>query len=379
MGRNALCHWSWLHWLSAYCEHLIAEVDSTPVSDPHVDTIARAVAGLRVARLVCHASTQADDLAAAFAARSSSVRSPHARGASSQNDSAHGAAAGPADIARSQHDTGHSTNRSSRMCVEEVTELKIAHLVVMEGVHLCPPETLERLYGILHQSKVPLEGHKHSVPPVFTFVAVVTRDSRLPLALRDLFGRSVFVPGLDAELQASQPMALASRDILSMRNAMRAVLCSRDVRTYIRDAVVALRNHPDAVAGPSPRAYPSIEAGARAEAFLSESRFATPSHVLGVVVSCLCHRVQLARRRLDRPDEESSAAVTESAVDESNEGPADASAAESAASGVDAGGGGGVGVAAAAAGAAAKSASSSLFAQERELVLQVLSSIEPPL
>lgn len=81
------------------------------------------------------------------------------------------------------------------------------------------------------------------------------------------------------------------KDVASLRGRMAKVFTCPEVRHFIREIVVRLRNDERVATGPTPRVVPAIEKAVRVTAIFDDLGFATPSHVLRVVGPVLEHRI----------------------------------------------------------------------------------------
>ena len=94
-------------------------------------------------------------------------------------------------------------------------------------------------------------------------------------------------------LSALQPVCYAE-DVVAMQEQVKAVYCSREVRSYVANLCAATRTHPALQLGVSTRAAIALIHAAQATALLDGRDFILPDDVQQMAHSVLCHRMILS-------------------------------------------------------------------------------------
>jgi MoxR-like ATPase len=177
----------------------------------------------------------------------------------------------------------------------------------------------------MQEHQVTIEGNVHSLAEPFMVVASqipAGGPGTYPLAEVQL-DRFMFrvwsgYPSAEEESEvldridqleepALQP-ATTPEEILWVRDRVRKVYVSDDVRRYVISLVNRLREDPDVAGGPSPRAGIALYKGGRALAFLEGRDYVLPDDVKELALPALVHRVHV------RPEAEIDGVTPEAVV-----------------------------------------------------------------
>jgi len=306
-------------------EHVLLDVQRSGAAGAEVgaavsfaELVAAGLPGLRVVRVSCSAQTMPEDIPAVVAGstahgrtRRTSLSKGKARVAGGDGSSSgthllapdDAAAAGVVAVRRNKRSAERVSNSGDGLPAG-VAHLRIAHVVFLERLHLVSRlhPLLQALLDVLARRKLPLHGSSIPVPAeAFTVVLVIPQPLSLPSVLLDHFllrfslgstaGSSPISPSLSLPPSPLQ-LPMSTRDLMAMRERMAQVFMHLDVRQYMREIVVRLRNNEQIAAGTvSPRTVQMFEKAVRMVAVLSCSPFATPSHVLQVASLVLAHRI----------------------------------------------------------------------------------------
>jgi len=87
--------------------------------------------------------------------------------------------------------------------------------------------------------------------------------------------------------------AYTPKELVSLRAAVPTIYLNKDVEQYMRNIIFSLRHNSEVTSAISPKATSSLEQVVRVVALLNGQIFVTPSHVLSIAGSVLCHRITL--------------------------------------------------------------------------------------
>jgi hypothetical protein len=177
-----------------------------------------------------------------------------------------------------------------------LTEAAHARFVFLSGLHLLPARSLAVLLQCLAVGRVVLK-RELSLKPGVCVVALHNRCRALPLALLDTFLAEAFVDGITLEGVLHYAAASEARRVpLSLDRLQLAALAVHvcpAVQQYVRDVVVALRQHSLVMQGPSPACFEAVVRAARAHAVLAGQSLVRPVDVDEVCIGAIAHRVVL--------------------------------------------------------------------------------------
>ncbi len=209
----------------------------------------------------------------------------------------------PADI------TGfyiYSTEGSSRFVPGPIQ----ANIVLADELNRATPRTQAALLEAMQENQVTVEGVTHVLPSPFMVIA-----SQIPYGgagtypltavqvdrflLRTWSGyppeeeEKEIVGNIDRIEGQKVEQVVQSREILEARVAVRGIYLSEKVRDYILSLVKHVRQNPDVLDSPSPRAGIAIYKASKAMALLRQRDFVTPDDVKTLFAPALEHRVRL--------------------------------------------------------------------------------------
>jgi len=195
------------------------------------------------------------------------------------------------------YDTDNKGRRRNRSSTKR--DHAVAQVLIVENIQEAPQKTIEALLEIMTQRQIAVKGFKYNTPQIFMVIVVTGGKAPLtllPPQMLDYFLVKVplFTPLYSPSAAEPPAPAFTEEEIVVLRAAINEVHVGHDIQQYMRSIVVLLRNNPDVISGPSPRASLAFSLGVSAAAVLAGQRFATPSHVLTLAPQVLNHRVTLS-------------------------------------------------------------------------------------
>ncbi|HMK92479.1 MAG TPA: AAA family ATPase [Thermoleophilia bacterium] len=188
-----------------------------------------------------------------------------------------------------------------------------ANLVLVDEINRATPRTQAAFLEAMEERTVSVEGVDHPLPRPFLVLATqnpveLKGTFPLPEAQLDRFLLRMRMGYPDERdevamlerfrgddpLERVAPVAGVD-DVLTGRDATRAVFVAPDVEAYIVALVRSTRVADDVQLGASPRAALALMRAAQAAALLAGRDFVTPDDVRGLVVPVLAHRLVLSR------------------------------------------------------------------------------------
>lgn len=185
-----------------------------------------------------------------------------------------------------------------------------ANIVLADELNRTTPRTQAAFLEAMQEHQVTIEGKLHPLEQPFMVVA-----SQLPSGtvgtypLTDVqLDRFMFrawsgypTPEEEAEvvgnidnLEEPTVEQVASPDtVMALRGQIKKVYVSEDVRTYVISLVTRVRQDPDVLVGPSPRASIALYKGSRALASLEGRDYVIPDDVKRLAVPAMQHRMHL--------------------------------------------------------------------------------------
>eukprot|EP01112_Ceratiomyxa_fruticulosa_P023199 TRINITY_DN8776_c0_g2_i2.p1 TRINITY_DN8776_c0_g2~~TRINITY_DN8776_c0_g2_i2.p1 ORF type:complete len:574 (-),score=115.12 TRINITY_DN8776_c0_g2_i2:1501-3222(-) len=282
-----------LFWCLLTGDHLLVDLknnDELPRSQGWIlSQIVPSLIELTCSYISCSSTTSTAELSKAFFGGSfpaiSSVRSSSALGKNK---------------ARTQSliTVGDSLDENSQrvpLSTNGKKNASVTQCLIVENLQQAPTATKEALYDIITERRLAFKGFNYNTPSIFLVIVVenkITNDylpnyildkflAKIPLT-KELYPPSINTSGI-----------FTVSDILSFRKTYPTVYIGHEVQQYIRSIVIALRNHPWIIHGPTPLATSSLENAAKVEALLNGQKFVTPTHVMSVCAEVLNHRVIL--------------------------------------------------------------------------------------
>ena len=223
----------------------------------------------------------------------------------------------PSDI------TGLSVYNPADRVFQVVPGPVVSSIVLADELNRTSPRTQSALLEVMEEHKVTIDGRSISVPEPFMVIgtqnpAEMAGTYPLPESQLDRFmvRLSVGYPDpaasadmaqrfLEGRLHSETRPVLSARDILAMKEEVRAVTVHENLRSYCVQIVDATRNKPEISCGASPRALLSLLRYAQALAFMDSRTYCIPEDIAEAASHTLPHRLILtAGARLSRVTKE---------------------------------------------------------------------------
>lgn len=193
-----------------------------------------------------------------------------------------------------------------------------SNILLIDELNRLNPRTQSAFIEVMSERQVTIEGETHHLPDPFFVMATQNPyefEGTFPLieAQKDRFMYSFISDYLspDDELEvlrrldsgklnwdayaASLDEYAGSFDLLSLRSAVESIHCDDRVAHYIRDLVMATREHGDIALGASTRATIAFYKGSKVVAALHGRDFVVPDDVREIADHILHHRLILRR------------------------------------------------------------------------------------
>jgi MoxR-like ATPase len=185
----------------------------------------------------------------------------------------------------------------------------LANIVLADEINRATPRTQSALLQAMEEREVTVENETYALPRPFIVLATqnpVELEGTFPLPEaqldRFMLRISVGYPSEDEEermilsQQGGHPLdelcpVLAPSAVLAMRDAVRGVFVTPDVRSYITRLVRSTRDHEQIELGVSPRGSLALYRGSQAYATVRGRSFVTPDDVKYLAPSVLAHRI----------------------------------------------------------------------------------------
>jgi MoxR-like ATPase len=185
------------------------------------------------------------------------------------------------------------------------------HILLADEINRASPRTQSALLEAMAESQVSVDGASTRLPELFFVIAtqnpVEFRGTYpLPEAQMDRFGMQFGLgyvdPAQEVAILADQaerhPLdvltaCVSLEDVRALRQGVRAVRVSEEVKRYAVDLVRATRTAPGVQLGASPRASLALVGAAQAVALFDGQDFVTPEHVQELAVPVIAHRLAL--------------------------------------------------------------------------------------
>jgi MoxR-like ATPase len=183
------------------------------------------------------------------------------------------------------------------------------HILLADEINRASPRTQSALLEAMGEGQVTIEGERRRLPELFFVIAtqnpVEFRGTYpLPEAQMDRFALNFSLGYVAPEeevailsAQASQhPLELispiaATADVLALKNAVKQVRLSQELKRYIVDVTGATRRAAGVQLGASPRASLALMKAAQALALFDGLEFVTPEHIQEMAVPVIAHRM----------------------------------------------------------------------------------------
>ena len=185
----------------------------------------------------------------------------------------------------------------------------VTHILLADEINRATPRAQSALLECMEEFRVSVDGVSYDLPKVFMVLATqnpidMAGTHPLPEAQLDRFFVRLHVgyPTLDEEVRilAAQAQAhpidslmpvIDDTEILTAREAVKAVHINADVAAYMVRISAATREHADLRLGVSPRGTLALARGSQGMAFLRGQTFVTPDIVKAMAGAILEHRL----------------------------------------------------------------------------------------
>ena len=183
------------------------------------------------------------------------------------------------------------------------------HILLADEINRATPRAQSAWLECMEEFRVSVDGISYELPKVFMVLATqnpidMAGTHPLPEAQLDRFFVRLHVgyPTLDEEIRilAAQAQAhpidsltpvIDDTEILTAREAVKAVHINADVAAYMVRIAAATREHADLRLGVSPRGTLALARGSQGMAFLRGQTFVTPDIVKAMAGAILEHRL----------------------------------------------------------------------------------------
>lgn len=187
-----------------------------------------------------------------------------------------------------------------------------ANLILADEINRASPRTQSALLEAMAESQVTTDGQQRKLrDPFFVIATQNPVDFQgtypLPEAQMDRFALQFslgFVPPADEiailtqqleehPIQRVQP-CISLEEIFTLKQAVKQVRVSRELKRYIVDIVTATRQLPEVQLGASPRGSLTLMKVAQALALFDGYEYVTPDHIQEIARDVLAHRLVMS-------------------------------------------------------------------------------------
>lgn len=184
-----------------------------------------------------------------------------------------------------------------------------AHIVLADEINRASPRTQSALLEAMAEFQVSIDGNLRKLKDPFFVIATQNPvESRgtypLPEAQMDRFALQFSLGYISPEdevnllsdqiqqhpIDTIQP-CVDLQDIMTLKQQVKQVRISQELKTYLVDIVNATRSAPGVQLGASPRASIALMKIAQALALFDGYEFVTPEHIQELAVSVIAHRL----------------------------------------------------------------------------------------
>jgi len=183
------------------------------------------------------------------------------------------------------------------------------NILLADEINRASPRTQSALLEAMGESQVSVEGEKRILPDLFFVIAtqnpIEFRGTYpLPEAQMDRFAVQAQLGYVKAEEEVAILSAQSKRhpvddltpcvkleDIVQLKEAVKDVRISEELKRYIVDIVNATRGAPGVQLGASPRASLALMKVSQALALFDGQPFVTPDHIQTMAVPAISHRL----------------------------------------------------------------------------------------
>ena len=185
------------------------------------------------------------------------------------------------------------------------------NILLSDEINRASPRTQSALLEAMAEGQVSVEGKTYQLDGLFFVIAtqnpVEFRGTYpLPEAQMDRFAVRLSLGYIDAEAevemvsaqQSSHPLndieaCVSVRDVLSLKQQVKQVRVSDELKRYAVDLVRATRTAQSVQLGASPRASLALLRTAQALALFDGDQFVKPGHIQEMAVPVLAHRIAI--------------------------------------------------------------------------------------
>jgi len=185
-----------------------------------------------------------------------------------------------------------------------------ANVLLVDELNRAPPRTQSAFLEALQEGQVTIEGTTLQLPEPFLVLATMqpigeTGTYPLPYVSLDRFAYSYrtsyptpeeeeeIVVRADEVFNIDVKPVVSLGEVLKAQHVVKSIKLGNKVLSYIVALVNSIRNLPEVLLGPSPRASIAIARGAKALAFLEGLDYVVPDHVKKIAPYVLRHRIVL--------------------------------------------------------------------------------------
>ncbi|MGI6688901.1 MAG: AAA family ATPase [Christensenellales bacterium] len=188
----------------------------------------------------------------------------------------------------------------------------MTQILLADEINRTSPKTQSSLLEVMEEGQVTVDGVTHRLPQPFMVLATqnpidFVGTYPLPEAQMDRFFLRIRIgyPSIEEEMDvldrfsgSESPMkslqaVCGAGEIMAMQEAIGAIYCSREVRSYVATIAAATRNHQSLQLGVSPRGAIALIRAAQAVAMLFGREYILPDDVRQMALHVLSHRLVL--------------------------------------------------------------------------------------
>jgi MoxR-like ATPase len=184
-----------------------------------------------------------------------------------------------------------------------------ANVVLGDEINRTTPRTQSAMLEAMSEGTVTIEGEERPLPKSFLVLATQNPKEHhgaypLPESQVDRFMICLTIGYPSPEVEAQilynfghadpvdqVPQVLDPKRLDAHQEAVSSIQVDETVSRDLLRVVTATRNHPDLIAGVSPRGSIGLYRAAQARAYLDGRTFVTPDDVRSLVVPCFAHRI----------------------------------------------------------------------------------------
>lgn len=185
-----------------------------------------------------------------------------------------------------------------------------ANVVLADELNRATPRTQSALLEAMQENQTSIEGVTHPLPLPFMIIAsqipyggagtyplTVVQVDRFLLRAWSGFPpeeeEKEVISNIDSIEERKTEAITQPQEVSELRQAAKNIHLSEKVRDYIISLVRRVRENPDVLEGPSPRASIALYKTSRALALLKQRDFVIPDDVKRLFIPALDHRVRI--------------------------------------------------------------------------------------